>query len=34
MPLVKQLVEAQNGTMEIISELGFGTKVVLGFGAN
>jgi signal transduction histidine kinase len=32
MPLVKQLVEAQNGTMEIISELGFGTKVVLGFG--
>ncbi len=32
MPLVKRLVELQNGTMEILSEIGRGTKVVLAFG--
>lgn len=32
MPLVKRLVELQNGTMEILSEIGNGTKVILGFG--
>ncbi len=32
MPLVKRLVELQNGKIEILSEIGQGTKVVLGFG--
>lgn len=31
MPLVKRLVELQNGTMKILSEIGKGTRVVLGF---
>jgi signal transduction histidine kinase len=31
MPLVKQLVEAQNGTMEIKSKIGSGTKINLYF---
>jgi hypothetical protein len=32
MPLVKKLVELQNGTMDILSEIGKGTEVVLNFG--
>jgi signal transduction histidine kinase len=31
MPLVKKLVEAQNGTIEIKSQLGVGTEVLLSF---
>jgi signal transduction histidine kinase len=34
MPLVKRLVELQNGTMEVLSEIGNGTKILLCFMCN